>query len=150
MLALKVYSSTGALFWCLPDVHTLLRLSFMFFFFFLCTRFFKCFFPQVPVPLNSDDLLFSTVRDLHVEQLMPFLQGKVGHLLKKRFPAKPFFSHHLVPIQIPHFNACSIAQTVPRPTPPTNLQFEWTVWWGRIEHVGLGKPKTYASPISYI
>ncbi|CAN0372155.1 unnamed protein product, partial [Ascophyllum nodosum] len=31
---------------------------------------------QVPVPLNSDDTLFSTVRDLHVEQLMPFLQGK--------------------------------------------------------------------------
>eukprot|EP00904_Undaria_pinnatifida_P008208 jgi/Undpi1/4517/HiC_scaffold_18.g07871.m1 len=35
---------------------------------------------QVPVPLNSDDPLFSTVRDVHVEQLMPFLQGKAKHI----------------------------------------------------------------------
>lgn len=32
---------------------------------------------QIPVPLNSDDPLFCTVRDVHVEQLMPFLQDKV-------------------------------------------------------------------------
>ena len=29
------------------------------------------------MPLNSDDPLFCTVRDVHVEQLMPFLQDKV-------------------------------------------------------------------------
>ncbi|CAM9699279.1 unnamed protein product [Pylaiella littoralis] len=35
---------------------------------------------QVPVPLNSDDPLFCTVRDVHVEQLMPFLQDKAKHI----------------------------------------------------------------------
>ena len=36
------------------------------------------------MPLNSDDPLFSTVRDVHVEQLMPFLQGKVRRILRKK------------------------------------------------------------------
>ncbi|CAM9687137.1 unnamed protein product, partial [Ectocarpus sp. 13 AM-2016] len=35
---------------------------------------------QVPVPMNSDDPLFCKVRDVHVEQLMPFLQDKAKNI----------------------------------------------------------------------
>lgn len=75
---------SAVLFACPIDVVSLLAYSFFggvfsvtcFLLFFNCVH--AAGGMKVPVPLNSDDPLFSTVRDLHVGQLMPFLQGKVG------------------------------------------------------------------------